>query len=90
MAKSSKKKYNPKVSFNGSFEDLLGLTFNNPKTYKFKIGDVVTRKSDDALYIITGSKETGTMAYGADYAIQPKDDKTTTLFIKEDEINSAE
>jgi hypothetical protein len=84
MAKASKKKYNPKVTFNGSFEDLLGMTFSDPK-FKFKVGDIVIREGER--YIIIGSREVGIVPHGSDYTIQPENDKSITFFVKEVELD---
>lgn len=85
MKKDEEKKYNPKVTFDGSFEDLLGLTFNTPKS-KYKVGDMVMKTGDDKKYVIVGNKENGKVPYGSDYSIQLKDGEGM-LFVKEEEIH---
>ncbi|MFT3703037.1 MAG: hypothetical protein QM802_11740 [Agriterribacter sp.] len=92
MAKAKKEradKYEEKLSIDGSFEDVIGVSVNKADQMKYNIGDYVKYGDNKKAYVIIATKKDNPknvlLETGFDYAIQ-EDSSSNIITVFEDDI----
>lgn len=79
-------KYDEKVKFDGTFEDMVQMSFNKPKSYKYAVGDIVKYKGKK--YTIASVNTDGELF---DYLISASESDSPAPFgVKEQDLEATD